>query len=323
MSGDFRERYSKVLRRYCKTRGARLDLHQNLSSRPRWDAADDEYGGNSKGEDAEKRSGNESFKGERGHQGASSVGSGQDQFDYLRRLAASLKEKDDDLRALEKEEIVAIGVLGNDVFDKLLVLRALKPLFPRRCFSRPTTMLRSPGRKSCSRTRNLIIASSYGPTLSESFQQDIPPFRSTYQTAAFLAARVAAQEEDAKENSELRKKIRDGISHPRMFEIDRRGGVIALPTKVEVSGEAQRASDAIHPTIPTLYTRSAKGTVGIVGILALLTVVISAFYWNKMVFPFLRATCIGLAAILVLGAGVIARWDYFAEAATEHGLGER
>ncbi|ULO24116.1 hypothetical protein [Methylocystis sp. SB2] len=279
-------------------------------------------GGNSKGEDAEKRSGNESSKAKEDTK-ALERPFGQDQFDYLRRLAASLKEKDEELRAQEKEGIVAIGVLGNDVFDKLLVLRALKPLFPEAVFFTTDYDAALAGQEELQWTRNLIIASSYGPTLSEELQQDIPPFRSTYQTAAFLAARVAAQEEDAKENSELRKKIRDGISHPRMFEIDRRGGVVPLPTKVEVSGEAQRASDAIHPTIPSLYTKlSTKSTVGIVGILALLTVVISAFYWNKMVFPFLRATCIGLAAILVLGAGVIARWDYFAEAATEHGLGE-
>jgi len=279
-------------------------------------------GGKSKVEDAEKRSGNGSSSAREDSKSLERP-FGQDQFDYLRRLAASLKEKDDDLRAQEKEGIAAIGVLGNDVFDKLLVLRALKPLFPEAVFFTTDYDAALAGQEELQWTRNLIIASSYGPTLSEELQQDIPPFRSTYQTAAFLAARVAAQEENATENSELRKKIRDGISHPRMFEIDRRGGVVALPTKIEVSGEAQRASDAIHPTIPSLYTKlSAKNTVGIVGILALLTVVISAFYWNKMVFPFLRATCIGLAAILVLGAGVIARWDYFAEAATEHGLGE-
>ncbi len=41
-----------------------------------------------------------------------------------------------------------------------------------------------------------------------------------------------------------------------------------------------------------------------------------------MVFPFLRTSCLGLAAIMFLGAGVVARWGFFAEAATEHGLGE-
>ncbi|WP_292532245.1 hypothetical protein [Methylocystis sp.] len=279
-------------------------------------------GGKSKFENADKNGANESLKA-REDTKALERPFGQDQFDYLRRLAASLKEKDNDLRAQGEEGIAAIGVLGNDVFDKLLVLRALRPLFPEAVFFTTDYDAALAGQEDLQWTRNLIIASSYGPTLSEELQQDIPPFRSTYQTAAFLAARLAAQEEDAKENRGLRKKIRDGISYPRMFEIDRRGGVIALPTKIEVSGEAQRASDEIHPTIPALYTKlSPKSTAGLVGILALLTAVVSAFYWNRMIFPFLRASCIGLAAILVLGAGVIARWDFFAEAATEHGLGE-
>jgi hypothetical protein len=35
-------------------------------------------------------------------------------------------------------------------------------------------------------TRNLIISSSFGAELSNRIQVAIPPFRSSYQTAAFL-----------------------------------------------------------------------------------------------------------------------------------------
>ncbi len=52
----------------------------------------------------------------------------------MRRLAAKLKEKDDEFRRRGEGGIRAIGVLGNDVFDKLLVLRALKPQFPEAVF---------------------------------------------------------------------------------------------------------------------------------------------------------------------------------------------
>lgn len=248
---------------------------------------------------------------------------GQDQFDYLRRLAASMKQKDDDLRLEGKAGITAIGVLGNDVFDKLLVLRALKPLFPGAVFFTTDYDATLAGQEDLEWTRNLIVASSYGPTVSEELQQDISPFRSTYQTSAFLAARLAVKEDDAKESRELRTQIKDGTAYPRMFEIDRRGHFIALPTKIELNRGRQQTSDEIHPKVPALYTNlSGWGTAGLVGILLLTTAVLFFFHWNEMVFPFLRTSCLGLAAITFLGAGVVARWGFFAEAATEHGLGE-
>ena len=179
------------------------------------------------------------------------------------------------------------------------------------------------GQEDLEWTRNLIVASSYGPTVSEELQQDISPFRSTYQTSAFLAARLAVKEDDAKESRELRTQIKDGTAYPRMFEIDRRGHFIALPTKIELNRGGQQTSDEIHPKVPALYTNlSGWGTAGLVGILLLTTAVLFFFHWNEMVFPFLRTSCLGLAAITFLGAGVVARWGFFAEAATEHGLGE-
>ena len=40
-------------------------------------------------------------------------------------------------------------------------------------------------------TRNLLVASSFGLQLNADIQGEIPPFRSSYQTAEFLATRVA------------------------------------------------------------------------------------------------------------------------------------
>jgi hypothetical protein len=247
---------------------------------------------------------------------------GHDQFDYLRRLAATLKNKDDDLRGRKKGRISAIGILGNDVFDKLLVLRALKPTFPDAVFFTTDYDATLAGQEELQWTRNLVIASTFGPILSARLQGDIPPFRSTYQTAAFLSAQLAVKEEGVKD-VDLRNEIKDGVSRPRVFEIDRRGGAIALPIKVDLSDNARADNDGIHPKTADLYTKlHTRNTLGIIGILLLLAAIVSALCWNKMIFYFLRVTCIGLAVILLLGAGVIARWDYFAAAATEHGLGE-
>ena len=49
------------------------------------------------------------------------VPEGRAQYDYLRRLRRPIEELGN---------VSAIGVVGSDVYDKLLVLRALKPYFP-------------------------------------------------------------------------------------------------------------------------------------------------------------------------------------------------
>ncbi len=118
---------------------------------------------------------------------------GQDQYDYLRRLARSLKDLDDDLKS-KGGGLKAIGVLGTDVFDKLLVLRALKPLFPEAIFFTTDFDAGFEMATELQWTRNLLIASSFGPQLSKEIQGEIPPFRDSYETAAFLATRLAVRD---------------------------------------------------------------------------------------------------------------------------------
>jgi hypothetical protein len=59
---------------------------------------------------------------------------GQSQYDYLLRLADELKERDAEFRRTDGGHIAAIGVLGSDVYDKLLILQALRPEFPEALF---------------------------------------------------------------------------------------------------------------------------------------------------------------------------------------------
>lgn len=121
---------------------------------------------------------------------------GQSQFDYLRRLADQLRDEDKDLRKNGKDGIRAIGVLGNDVFDKLLVLRALKPAFPNAVFFTTDLDTTLATKSELEWTRNLVVASSLGHELRKDVQGAIPPFRSAYQTSAFLATRLALEEFD-------------------------------------------------------------------------------------------------------------------------------
>ena len=116
---------------------------------------------------------------------------GQRQFDYLRRMAHELVALNARKRAEDQGSIKAIGVVGTDVYDKLLVLRALRPEFPGALFFTTDldAALTMPSERDW--TRNLIVASSFDLELHRNLQSDIPPFRSNYQTSAFLSAILA------------------------------------------------------------------------------------------------------------------------------------
>src|SRR5262245_11007349 len=141
---------------------------------------------------------------------------GQGQLDYLRRLGDRIQQLDARLRREGQDGIAAVGVLGSDLYDKLLVLQALRPLLPDAwffttdldaLFLHPTAQIR---------TRNLLVASSFGLQLANEAQGGIPPFRSSYQTAEFLATRAAIQSDGSDDG---RARRRAWSVTPLVFEI--------------------------------------------------------------------------------------------------------
>ena len=116
---------------------------------------------------------------------------GPKQFDYLRRLANQIGDENIQLQRAGRGEIGAIGVLGSDVYDKIAILRALRPNFPRAVFFTTDLDARLLNPDEYDWTRNLIVASAFGLQLAPCLQRHIPPFRGSYQTAAFFATRVA------------------------------------------------------------------------------------------------------------------------------------
>ncbi len=126
---------------------------------------------------------------------------GQGQFDYLRRMGEEIARFDARLRSGvdEKPEnrssngIFAVGVLGSDRYDKLLILQALRPLLPNARFFTTDLDASALHPTALPFTRNLLIASSFALQLKEERQKEIPPFRSSYQTAAFFATQVAVK----------------------------------------------------------------------------------------------------------------------------------
>jgi hypothetical protein len=122
---------------------------------------------------------------------------GQSQYDYLYRLDDRLDDWDKKLRREGEGKIDAVGVLGSDVYDKLLILQALRPKFPEALFfTTDLDALLLPQGKS-RYTRGLLVASAYDLRLSDELQRDIPPFRSNYETSAFLATRLAVETESS------------------------------------------------------------------------------------------------------------------------------
>jgi hypothetical protein len=152
---------------------------------------------------------------------------GRSQFDYLRRLALKLKRE-----SAEHGEFAAIGVLGTDVYDKLLVLQAIRDEFPRAIFFTTDMDARLLHQDDFRWTRNLVVVSSYGLELHSVLQQDIPPFRDGYQTSLFLAVQVAmwnagvtGSTPDAKHLRIAQQEMTRWLKSPRIFEIGRSSAI--------------------------------------------------------------------------------------------------
>ena len=156
---------------------------------------------------------------------------GQAQLDYVRRLVTRIKaecednsKKNGDPQKKVDErhgKVKAIGILGRDPYDALLILRALREEFPNALFFATDLDARYFHADEQKWTRNLIVASQFGLQLAPSLQQSIPPFRSSLQTSTFFAVlqaigRVASWPQN------------DTIP-PRLFEIGRHGAVDLSP----------------------------------------------------------------------------------------------
>jgi hypothetical protein len=166
---------------------------------------------------------------------------GQSQFDYLRRISEQLHKIDDGLRkqglyfsfrkhGFYYKKIKAIGILGSDVFDKLLILRALRPEFPEALFFTTDFDEAFTIKSELPFTRNLIISSSFGPNLSNWLQGEIPYFRDTYETSAFLATQLALGylHENLQELDYPSSDISNQLRAARLFEVKRTGEILSF-----------------------------------------------------------------------------------------------
>ena len=153
---------------------------------------------------------------------------GLSQYDYLRRLADEIERLDKGENKIAENGTKAIGIVGSDLYDKLLILQALRSRFKDKIFFTTDLDARYLHADQKDWARNLVVASNFGLSLRPELQQSALPFRDGYQTAIYLATLMALQ--DGKEATGWNDKMKEWL-HPQVFEIGRTEAVhLASPT---------------------------------------------------------------------------------------------
>lgn len=157
---------------------------------------------------------------------------GNGQLDYLRRLADHIARADKTMRDEGGEGIGAIGIFGQDTYDKLLALQALKSRMPTKVYFSTDLDARMLQQGQTKTTRNLVLAAPYGLTLTRALQQDVPPFRESLQSAVYIAvlAALAPQGFEAKRGKFDYSK--SSLLSPAIYEIGA-SGFIPLASKLD------------------------------------------------------------------------------------------
>jgi hypothetical protein len=173
----------------------------------------------------------------------SEAATGQGQLDYLRRLGTALAARVDEMGCRQNADsessgsidaastcppngIRAIGVLGSDFYDKLLVLQELRSAFPRVTFFTTDLDARLLDRSSLQWTRHLVVGSSLGLELRPELQSSIPPFRDSYQAATYFSTMLAVHRYLQADAMGAKTPIDPSVGlewtlHPHVFEIGR------------------------------------------------------------------------------------------------------
>jgi hypothetical protein len=161
---------------------------------------------------------------------------GPSQLDYLARLGDLLQQLDDNLRRTNGGQIKAIGILGSDVYDTLIILQALRDRFPNALFFTTGLDARLWHPRELKWSRNLLVFSGYGLALETNFQHGNAPFRDSDQTAQYAATLAALDDTNLVDLARV---------PPRRFEIGRHGAVDLSMSNSEVVSDDLVSND--HP----------------------------------------------------------------------------
>jgi hypothetical protein len=267
---------------------------------------------------------------------------GQGQFDYLQRLGDRIRQRDADLRRSDPKGIEAVGILGSDLYDKLLVLQALRPLLPNALFFTTDLDARVVHPIALTSTRNLLIASSFGLQLRPALQGEIPPFRSSYQTAGFLATRVAVRDDNGPLPAWFTPPLLFEVGTSRVFQFASQGSPGKQPESEDQRPDRSDcetnvlACAEIHPLASAMFPRVSTPSAVVFSALGLCFAM--SFYplrrriWDR-IDAFMRGSrsyaalgargvviIIGLCVVVsALVAAICALWSPLADALTKDG----
>ncbi len=167
---------------------------------------------------------------------------GPAQYDYLRRLADEIARLDRQWRRQTGRGVQAVGILGSDVYDKLLILRALRPRLSGTLFFTTDLDAALLHPAEIPWTRNLVVVSSHDLRLPADLQQRTPPFRTSYQSAVFLAVRAAMAPDPEAGIASAEQRV--AYNPPAIFEIGLHGPVRFF------SGTERGVAPPLHPPPP-------------------------------------------------------------------------
>ena len=271
----------------------------------------------------EKESGGSQAKGKIGDgalrvaQSMAEAPAGRSQLDYLRRLVETLKREE----ATKDGEFEAIGVLGSDVYDKLMILQALRSNFPHALFFTTDLDARLTHPSQLQWTRNLVIASHFGLELHPKLQTPIPPFRDSYQTALFYSTLRAVDyvvpKPDTKELQTPSKVTFSDEVKPRLYEVGRHGAVDFSPDAPYEQPPTDQRLAGLHLPRPDLNPQSGKvrlvapKTLRLIGaalvVMLCLALLINGELWHALLRLELRDVA-RMAVPVVVTAGGLLWW---------------
>jgi hypothetical protein len=181
--------------------------------------------------------------------GSGEATEGSNQSDFLRRLAKSLRRQEQTWKNKGEGGIQAFGVLGSDIYDKLMVLRALRPIFPNAVFFTNNYDAHFERREDWDDVHNLVVASPFGGALQPPWQMALAPFRDNNQTSMYAATLMALG---------TITKIDDVVRPPHLFEVGRNGAqelVVPSPTPSPSKVQSAPTSPSIASPEPDLMPR--------------------------------------------------------------------
>ncbi|SPD75863.1 conserved membrane hypothetical protein [uncultured Desulfobacterium sp.] len=202
---------------------------------------------------------------------------GKSQYDYLRRLTGEAYR----FSKNRERSIKAIGVLGTDFYDKLLVLQAFHERFPQAVFFTTDLDARFLHPEVLKWTRNLIVASNFDLTLRKNMTKgwfgDIPPFRDNYQTSLFFTTTHALGDYAKPQNGSQNQKSIEERVVPQVFEIGRFSAVKISPEENNINPKHN-------------YNDKVKTKFLNIAVIAIITLALLFFFISSTVYVFICET---------------------------------